>query len=51
MSQTKCGCACHQDEYPRYSFVDGIAVCTWCKDEPCETVLMGQRGEAENAKT
>ena len=47
MSQIECGCMCHQDEFPRYSFVDGIVVCAWCKDEPCETVLLEQRGERD----
>ena len=51
MSQTECGCMCHFDEFPYYAATGGIITCCWCKDEPCETVLMEQRVEAKDAKT
>ena len=51
MGQTKCCCNCHADLFTRYRPNEVIVICDDCKDEPCETVLMEQREEGENAKT
>ena len=51
MSQTECGCMCHQDEFPRHAETDGIIICKSCKDEPCETVLMEQRMEVSDEQS
>ncbi len=55
MSQTKCGCMCHQDEFPRYAETDGIIICDDCLGKipglnKCETVLEDEEAEEQAIK-
>ena len=57
MSQTECGCMYHTDEFPRYSFADGVVICDWCRGNiggwgkgKCETARAEEEAEAQAVK-